>query len=76
VKDKVLTLTAEAKAIAGQSGEQVRLTERKFGVFLRVIPLPSNVATHAKVEAELENGALAIAVPKGTPSVNKSIVIN
>lgn len=76
VKDKVLTLTAESKPTTGQSGESARFTARKFGVFSRTIPLPSNVAAAEKIEAKLENGVLAIIVPKGTPSVTKSITIS
>ncbi|KAI9484107.1 MAG: hypothetical protein EXX96DRAFT_165554 [Benjaminiella poitrasii] len=73
LKDNVLTLTAEVKAVAGDD-DKARFTERKFGVFSRIIPLHSNVAVE-KIEAKLENGILAITVPKGVPSITKSIDI-
>ncbi|KAI7903586.1 HSP20-like chaperone [Cokeromyces recurvatus] len=74
VKDNILKLTAEVKTVVGEE-DKARFKERKFGIFSRVIPLHSNVAVE-KIEAKLENGILTITVPKGVPSVTKSITIN
>jgi HSP20 family protein len=53
---------------------EVRFSERS-GVYSRVVPLPSNIAPD-KIQAKLENGVLAVTVPKGVPSVKKSITIS
>lgn len=75
IKDNVLTLSGEVKTSADETEGNARFTERTFGSFSRTILLHNNVSID-KIKAKLENGILSITVPKGVPSVKKSITIN
>ncbi|CEP19789.1 hypothetical protein [Parasitella parasitica] len=75
VKDRVLTLSGQVKASAEETKGNVRFTERTLGAFSRTILLHNNVSVD-KIEAKLENGVLCIIVPKGVPSIKKSITVN
>ncbi|KAG1069253.1 hypothetical protein G6F42_026275 [Rhizopus arrhizus] len=75
IKDKLLTLSGEVKATTEENAGNARFTERTLGAFSRTISLHNNVSVD-KIQAKLENGVLAITVPKGVPSVKKSITIN
>ncbi|GAN05609.1 heat-shock protein [Mucor ambiguus] len=75
IKDKLLTLSGEVKTTAEETEGNACFTERTLGAFSRTISLHNNVSVD-KIKAKLENGILAITVPKGVPSVKKSITIN
>lgn len=75
IKDNVLKLSGEVKAYADETEGNARFIERTFGTFSRTILLDKNISVD-KVKAKLENGVLSITVPKGIPSVKKSITIN
>ncbi|OAC98334.1 hypothetical protein MUCCIDRAFT_149824 [Mucor lusitanicus CBS 277.49] len=75
IKDKLLTLSGEIKTTAKEMEGTARFTERTLGAFSRTISLHNNVSVD-KITAKLENGVLIITVPKGVPSVKKSIAIN
>lgn len=78
IKDRALILSGETKAPVDETQEsssKTRFTERTLGAFRRTIPLDINANTE-NIKAKLENGLLSITVPKGVPSVKKSIVID
>ncbi|CAO3653776.1 unnamed protein product [Mucor fragilis] len=75
IKDKMLTLSGEVKTTTEETEGNARFTERTLGAFSRTISLHNNVSVD-KIKAKLENGVLTITVPKGVPSVKKSITIN
>jgi HSP20 family protein len=73
VKDNIITLSAEKKDAL--EGYVCRTTERKLGLLSRSLSLPDN-ASIDEIQAVMENGLLIITVPKRTPSIVKSIIIN
>ncbi|KAI8881984.1 HSP20-like chaperone [Backusella circina FSU 941] len=74
IKDHVLTLSAEVN-FSLPKDDEIRFSERSAGGYSRDVPLPSNIAPD-KIQAKFENGVLVVTVPKGVPSVKKSITIS
>lgn len=74
VEDGVLKVSGERKEEhEDKKGTSIR-TERYFGAFEKVVPLPSNIQAE-EIEAQFENGVLHIAIPKGETAQSKKIEI-
>ena len=59
----LLTIRAEKKVEAEQKDKNVHMTERSYGVFYRVLELPTAVDP-STVQATMSNGVLKITIPK------------
>ena len=69
VDDNVLTVRGEKKAEA--EDKERRFSERYYGHFERVVPLPFEVEDE-KVEASFENGVLTVTLPKSAKAKEKA----
>ncbi|HVN71747.1 MAG TPA: Hsp20/alpha crystallin family protein [Desulfomonilia bacterium] len=63
VTDDALTIKGEKKEESEHEGEDVYCTERTYGSFTRVLPIPKQVIVD-KVEATFKKGVLNITLPK------------
>ena len=73
-----LILRGQKKEESEESGEGYMRSERRFGSFLREIPLPWEVdLAKTNVEAKFANGVLNVRVPKpdGTPEASRKVAI-
>jgi HSP20 family protein len=66
VANGLLTIAGERHAAAEAIGEKIHRSERGYGVFLRVLPLPSSHVREDQVQASVQDGVLEILVPKAT----------
>ena len=71
-----LTIKGEKRTDASSDENGCYRTERAYGYFQRIVPLPSNAATEG-VEASFDKGVLTVRVPKteGSPQESKRIPI-
>ncbi|MFQ5508283.1 MAG: Hsp20/alpha crystallin family protein [Leptospirillia bacterium] len=83
-KDVEVTLTADALTLTGEKKEEAEVKEKKegyfhserfYGRFKRVIPLPEGVETD-KVEATFKKGVLTVTLPKAEVPEEKAHRIN
>jgi HSP20 family protein len=74
LEGNVLTIRAEKKAEQEQKDKNVHLSERSYGVFLRVLELPVTVDPSA-VQATMSKGVLKITIPKPPQSQAKKIEV-
>jgi HSP20 family protein len=74
VRDNYLVIRAEKREEIEENREQVHVSERFYGKFERVIPLPTEVDTES-VKAKYENGILEIRFPKKSAVKEKKITI-
>ena len=74
IEDGVLTLEGEKRAEHEEKDERTYRRERRYGSFLRRIPLPVAVDP-AKVKAEFKNGLLTVTLPKSAVRSEKNIPI-
>lgn len=77
VEDHCLTVTGKRRTTANEQGERYIAYERRYGAFSRTFSLPPEAATRT-IRAELEDGVLAILVPKadaekGKPSLTERV---
>jgi HSP20 family protein len=63
LKDGVLTLKGEKKSERKEEKENLFLSERSYGTFMRSFQLPDNVDAD-RVAAQFENGVLKVQLPK------------
>jgi HSP20 family protein len=72
----VLTIRGEKKVESEQDdkNKNYHLSERSYGVFYRVLQLPSGVDP-SKIEASMSNGVLKITIPKPARSEPKKIEV-
>ena len=63
VTDDALTIKGEKKEENEHEGEDVYCTERSYGSFTRVLPIPKHVILD-KIEATFKKGVLNITLPK------------
>jgi HSP20 family protein len=63
LSDSVMTITGEKRLEREDRYKEYYLSERSFGAFRRVIPLPLSV-DEDQVHATFKNGVLTVAVPK------------
>jgi HSP20 family protein len=69
VDDNVLTIRGEKRSETGDQGR--RFSERYYGRFERVVPLPFEVEED-KAEASFENGLLTVTLPKSAKAQEKA----
>jgi len=62
VTDEAITIRGERKKEKEEKGEGFYRTERSYGTFYRVLPLPEGVKTEA-AKAEVRDGVLEITMP-------------
>jgi HSP20 family protein len=74
LEGNTLTIRAEKKAETEQKDKNVRMSERSYGVFFRVLELPVTVDPSA-VQATMSNGVLKITIPKPAQSQPKKIEV-
>src|SRR5712671_706717 len=74
IDDDTLTIRGEKKIEENQKDKNVQLSERSYGVFLRVLQLPPGIDP-SNVQATMSNGVLKIAIPKPAKSEPKKIEV-
>ena len=71
-----LTISGEKKHQTEEKGEGFYFSERSYGMFQRVVNLPSDEINRDKITAEFENGVLNISLPKLESAKKKVKKIN
>src|SRR6202171_185761 len=74
IDDDTLTIRGEKRIEENQKDQNVPLSERSYGVFLRVLQLPPGIDP-SSVQATMSNGVLKIAIPKPAKSELKKIEV-
>jgi len=74
VHENSLLVRGEKRFSATRNEGSLRVTERAFGKFQRVIPLPCKV-TRAGTEAEYKKGVLSVTMPKDRSQSPRSIEV-
>ena len=74
IEDDTLTIRGEKKIEESQKDKNVQLSERSYGVFLRVLQLPPGIDP-SSVQATMSNGILKIVVPKPAKPEPKKIEV-
>jgi HSP20 family protein len=74
IDDDTLTIRGEKKVEESQKDKNVQLSERSYGVFMRVLQLPSGIDP-SSVQATMSNGILKIVIPKPAKSEPKKIEV-
>ncbi len=74
IEDDTLTIRGEKKIEENKNDKNVQLSERSYGMFLRVLQLPAGIDP-SSVQATMSNGVLKITVPKPAKSEPKKIEI-
>jgi HSP20 family protein len=74
IDDDTLTIRGEKRTEENQKDKNVQLSERSYGVFLRVLQLPPGIDP-SSVQATMSNGVLKIAIPKPAKSEPKKIEV-
>ena len=74
IEDDTLTIRGEKKIEENQKDKNVQLSERSYGVFLRVLQLPAGVDP-SSVQATMSNGVLKVTIPKPAKSEPKKIEV-
>ncbi len=75
VSGNTLTIKGETKQEQEVKEENYIRRERRYGSFMRSIPLPTDVNAD-KAEAEFENGVLTIKIPRAEEAKAKTIKIS
>ena len=74
VDDDTLTIRGEKKVEENRKDKNVQLTERSYGVFVRVLQLPPGIDP-SSVQATMSNGILKLTIPKPAQSEPKKIEV-
>ena len=74
IEDDTLTIRGEKKVEENQKDKNVQLSERSYGVFLRVLQLPPGIDP-SSVQATMSNGVLKFTIPKPAKSAPKKIEV-
>jgi HSP20 family protein len=74
IDDDTLTIRGEKKVEENQKDKNVQLSERSYGVFLRVLQLPPGIDP-SSIQATMSNGILKITIPKPAMSEPKKIEV-
>lgn len=74
IEDDTLTIRGEKKVEENQKDKKVQLSERSYGVFLRVLQLPPGIDP-SSVQATMANGVLKLSIPKPAKSAPKIIEV-
>ena len=73
IEDDTLTIRGEKK-VEENKDKNVQLSERSYGVFLRVLQLPPGIDP-SSVQATMSNGVLKLTIPKPAKSASKKIEV-
>ncbi|KAF8923767.1 hypothetical protein BGZ47_004516 [Haplosporangium gracile] len=73
--DNAVTLSAESKFSEEYSRDNVRYQERRYGTFMRNIPLPDSV-NRDKIDASFKDGVLDLFLPKGEAAQPRKITVS
>jgi HSP20 family protein len=68
------TAKGEKTEQSKNGGRNYHISERSYGVFVRVLPLPSGVDP-SKIQATMSNGVLKVVIPKPARSQAKKIEV-
>lgn len=71
LRDNALILSGEKRSETHEENGGRRWSERSFGRFERVVPLPTEVDAD-KVEAQFKNGVLKVTLPKNAQARDKT----
>ena len=74
VQDGSLLVRGERKAEQQDKNDKYRWSERWEGVFMRLIPLPSEI-DRDKIQAQMKNGVLEVHLPKKQGTAPKKIEV-
>jgi HSP20 family protein len=74
IEDDTLTIRGEKKIEEDQKDKNVQHSERRYGVFMRVLQLPPGVDP-SSVQATMSNGVLKITIPKPAKPEPKKIEV-
>ena len=74
VDDDTLTIRGEKKVEENRKDRNVQLSERSYGVFVRVLQLPPGIDP-SSVQATMSNGILKLTIPKPAQSEPKKIEV-
>ena len=74
IEDDALTIRGEKKVEENQKDKNVQHSERVYGVFMRVLQLPSGIDP-SSVQATMSNGVLKITIPKPAKPEPKKIEV-
>ena len=74
IEDDTLTIRGEKKVEENQKDKNVQHSERVYGVFMRVLQLPSGIDP-SSVQATMSNGVLKITIPKPAKPEPKKIEV-
>jgi HSP20 family protein len=74
IEDDTLTIRGEKKVEEQQKDKNVQHSERSYGVFYRVLQLPSGIDP-SSVQATMSNGVLKITIPKPAKPEPKKIEV-
>ena len=74
IADNALTIKGEKKKEEEDSGKDYYRSERVYGAFTRILPLPAEINPD-KVQATFKNGVLEIRLPKSEDAKKKEIKV-
>jgi HSP20 family protein len=74
VDGNTLTIRGEKKVEERPDDRNMQVSERSYGVFLRVLELPSGVDP-SQIQATMSNGVLKITIPKPSQNEPKKIEV-
>jgi HSP20 family protein len=74
LQNNILTFRGEAKEEKEIKEENYHMRERRFGSFMRSLPLPTEVKAE-EIEASHEDGVLTVRLPKSEVSKAKKIAV-
>ena len=74
-EEGALKISGEKKYLEEQEGECCHRTERRYGKFMRMIPLQQSYIEDQDIKAEFHNGILHIAIPKKEEVISKDIKV-
>ena len=69
-----VSIRGERKSESKTEEKGIKRTEFRYGSFQRVIPLSTRI-NHEEVEAEYNNGVLALTLPKVEAATQKSVKV-
>jgi HSP20 family protein len=74
IEDDTLTIQGEKKVEENQKDKNVQHSERIYGMFMRVLQLPSGIDP-SSVQAAMSDGVLKVTIPKPAKSMPKKIEV-
>jgi HSP20 family protein len=74
LRNNILTIKGEAKEEKEIKEKNYHMRERRYGSFMRSLPLPTEVKAE-EIEASHEDGVLTVRLPKSELSMPKKIAV-